>query len=948
MPMRAWLYLGIVLLLGASIAGSAILTLPDQHMYVPLALVLTILGTAAHILKVEAPNHKHFYATPAFWFAGIILLPPALVVMIIPTPLVIEWVKERWQNSSHLRPWYLQPFNIAMYLIAGMSAHLVYASITAHAPLGSMSVALGLVAAASSYVLVNQYLLGQALVLARHLTWRDTGVWNFDRVFPEFTLLVLGGIMAVLWPMNAWLVPLILLPVGVMYQSLLIPKLKEEAQTDNKTGQLNARYLDRAAKAEFERAQCFNRPLAIIMADLDYLRNINNAYGHFAGDIVLQGIAKVIRRTIREYDIAGRFGGEEFTIVMPETSQHQGYALAERVRRAIETERFVVPTSPTPINVTMSLGVACFPDDATTLSDLIKEADAAVYQAKHQGRNRVVSASDVTHVIKLEHEIKVGKHRAVTDQGVSAMSPTTSSQQQDTQNESASADRQKEDATVMKSSVDQSISNPVAAQIHDDQPRAQRHMSTAAWVYISSVLIASLGLSVAAFMTMQVSSSMWIVLAVLASLATVAQLNRAEGPNHVLFYANPVFFFAGVLLLPPFLLILLVVIPLTIEWCKERWRRSKHLQAWYLQPFNIGMYIIAGLTSQWLYRAIDAGEITNATPTAILRLIGAITVYTFISNAILGQALVLGRGVSWRESRVLAPVTLLPECIMAGLGVVVATLWQSYPWLITFALLPLLLIYRALTIPKLQAENMAQLQRVNAELSQANNAIQELNDDLFLTLAKIFDARDPYVGGHAAQVGAYAVAIGTELGLPTERIDLLRQCGYLHDIGKMAIPEVILHKPAKLSDEEFAIMKTHAAVGADFLETSKGLRHLAPFVRYHHERWDGRGYPSGLHGEQIPLESRILNICDSVEAMASDRPYHKGMTLDAIMAEVRRCSGSQFDPMIVEVFIRLAEREREKLIVNSAHEVERKQGRHVELSLNKSAMLFANIYHQAS
>jgi HD-GYP domain-containing protein (c-di-GMP phosphodiesterase class II) len=202
--------------------------------------------------------------------------------------------------------------------------------------------------------------------------------------------------------------------------------------------------------------------------------------------------------------------------------------------------------------------------------------------------------------------------------------------------------------------------------------------------------------------------------------------------------------------------------------------------------------------------------------------------------------------------------------------------------------------------------------------------MQSLNEELFLTLSKIIDARDPYVGGHASKVGDYAVAIAHDLGVEPERFEPLRQAGFLHDIGKIAISEAVLHKPSKLTDEEYEYIKTHAALGGEFLATCRSLRHLAPFVRHHHERWDGRGYPDKLAGEDIPLEARILAVCDAVEAMASDRPYRKGMSLDEVIAEVKRCAGTQFDPHVAAAFVSIAERERDHLIVNSATEVHRR------------------------
>src|SRR5437867_1641120 len=183
-----------------------------------------------------------------------------------------------------------------------------------------------------------------------------------------------------------------------------------------------------------------------------------------------------------------------------------------------------------------------------------------------------------------------------------------------------------------------------------------------------------------------------------------------------------------------------------------------------------------------------------------------------------------------------------------------------------------------------------ELTRANMEVVAASKAMQQLNEELFLTLAKIIDARDPWVSSHASQVADYAVAIGKELGMNQERLEPLRQAGFLHDIGKIGISEQVLHKPDKLTDEEYEYIKTHAALGGEFLEMVTGLRHLAPFVRHHHERWDGKGYPDGLASENIEIEARILSVCDSAEAMASDRPYRKGMSLHEIITEVKRCA----------------------------------------------------------
>jgi putative nucleotidyltransferase with HDIG domain len=267
---------------------------------------------------------------------------------------------------------------------------------------------------------------------------------------------------------------------------------------------------------------------------------------------------------------------------------------------------------------------------------------------------------------------------------------------------------------------------------------------------------------------------------------------------------------------------------------------------------------------------------------------------------------------------------------LCTMGMFLAVAWQTLglPGVVVFALPPVMMYYVQKQYVERTEESARELQRMNQELTRANQeivganqSIKELSDELFLVLAKIIDARDPYVSSHTTKVADYAVAIATELGLPTSRVESIRQAALLHDIGKIGVSEQILHKPAKLTPEEYEIVKIHASLGAELLETCQGLRHLAPLVKHHHEWWDGTGYPDQLQGEAIPLESRILAVCDAVEAMASDRPYSRAMSLTEIIAELRRCAGTQFDPNIVEKFVRVTERHGSQFVVNSARDV---------------------------
>jgi predicted signal transduction protein with EAL and GGDEF domain len=255
-----------------------------------VAALLIVLATGAQLFKAEAPKHLLFYASPVFFFAGVnLLVHPFLLVLLVAVPHLVEWRKERWQRSPHLRAWYLQPFNVAMYIIAGLSARWVYTVLPMH--LGHVRdtalLTLVMALAALTYVVLNHLLLGVALVLARGVSWRDSGILAAGSLVTELTLLCVGIVIAALWPLDPWLIVPALAPLVLMYQALMIPKLKQEAQIDAKTGLPNARHVATLAAAEIERAARFNRPLALIMADLDRFKAINDTYGHLAGDAVL-------------------------------------------------------------------------------------------------------------------------------------------------------------------------------------------------------------------------------------------------------------------------------------------------------------------------------------------------------------------------------------------------------------------------------------------------------------------------------------------------------------------------------------------------------------------------------------------------------------------------------------------------------------------------------------
>lgn len=204
-------------------------------------------------------------------------------------------------------------------------------------------------------------------------------------------------------------------------------------------------------------------------------------------------------------------------------------------------------------------------------------------------------------------------------------------------------------------------------------------------------------------------------------------------------------------------------------------------------------------------------------------------------------------------------------------------------------------------------------QNISAQITVAlENArlltnLKELFIGTIKTLSEAIDAKSSWTRGHSERITDYALKIGEAIGMNEKELEDIRIAGLLHDIGKLGTYDVILNKDGKLTDEEYNMVKEHPANSARLLSPIRQLKHIIPWIRHHHERWDGSGYPDGLKGEDIPLQARILMVADAFDSMTVSRPYRYAIGKEKAIEELKRCSGTQFDPQVVDVFIRCIE-----------------------------------------
>jgi putative nucleotidyltransferase with HDIG domain len=217
--------------------------------------------------------------------------------------------------------------------------------------------------------------------------------------------------------------------------------------------------------------------------------------------------------------------------------------------------------------------------------------------------------------------------------------------------------------------------------------------------------------------------------------------------------------------------------------------------------------------------------------------------------------------------------------------------------------------YNIHEIPIMIERNLTRHSLLTSQTRQMEQEVQKSYRATLDALLAALDIRDTETEGHSERVAAYTMAMASRLKLSPDELQAIELGALLHDIGKIGVPDSILYKPGPLTPEEWEIMKQHPVIGYRMCMKIDALRPAAPIVLHHHERWDGQGYPYGLAGEAIPLGARIFAIADTLDAMTSDRPYRKALSFAQAREEIIRCSGQQFDPDMVKLFLEIPEEE---------------------------------------
>jgi diguanylate cyclase (GGDEF)-like protein len=691
--------------------------------------------------------------------------------------------------------------------------------------------------------------------------------------------------------------------------------LELQAQTDSLTGLWNHRAFHERLRGELVRSSAQQDSTVLVMIDLDDFKKVNDVYGHALGDTVLIGISEILRGSVRTSDDVCRIGGEEFAIVVPGGTLEDGCRLAERISKSVSTTPF------DPVGaITLSIGVTAGPLHAANPRELVACGEMAMMTAKATGRGRTVVFEEgnterpdeerrgveyrsIAH-LKMLHGVS-SKLSRLND--VAAIGATIAEElrllidyhncrvliRDDDMLEliafrgDLTADgpagellvsRIGEGVTGRVAQTGESFRTGDAAncgigrQIEGTE-RIEESLVAVPFVYghevVGVIVVSKLGLD-------QFDADDQRLLEVLAGHASVALVNAGlyERERREAASAKALLELSRELSSQTELseVLLRVVAGAT------RITGSGRASVWLPERATGGLECAASIVGG----VVKTDHRTSLSP-SVVALFSDRTepfVLTVDEAEMIARALsVRGRGV---------PHLVAPMQLEWGLGVLAVA-----------------------SGPGTGARELDLLEGIanQARLAIASTQNFETLERTFLStveaLANALEANDEYTSSHARWISDMAIRVGSELGLSPVALKRVELGALFHDIGKIGVPSSILMKPGPLTSEERTIIEQHPELGERILAPIEQLAEVRPIVRACHERFDGRGYPDGLGGEEIPIEARIIFACDAFHAMTSDRPYRDALPKEEALRRLAEASGTQFDPRVIEVCLRV-------------------------------------------
>jgi diguanylate cyclase (GGDEF)-like protein len=868
LPRQAQVLISTTVFAGVAATIAATVANPAANVDLSLLLVAVLLCGGASLFEVFAPGHYSLQPNFAFFFWGAVMLPPWAIAVLAVCCFVPGWAANRLA-------WFKVAFNIGNYLIAGLAAHAVVsaADVFSGGATPEPAAVAALAIAAVLFTFLNHLLIVFVATFASGSPLRSALHQLADGLPLDLPLATTGACLAVLWDAGPAVALLALGPIALVYRALLVPQLEHRARTDPKTGLYNFTHFSEEMEARLQDARRQAGTLAVVVIDLDHLREINNRFGHLVGDRVILGVAEALASTGEPDATAARFGGEEFCLLLPDVSLEQATLCAETVRERVASMRFrETDRIDNAASATLSAGVASFPEHGDTVEELLKAADLAVYEAKAAGRNRVRAALSA-------------EARAALDLSDAA----TTGQ------------------PALELLAPPAAEAPVAAPYRpadQGQDAPARALAGRRFLPAYAALVTGAAALAAALSDMTAVTSTPELLLVLVICVVVLDLVDLDlfGRGRVSPGAIPslalAFYFGPV---GP-------VAAEALVWVVRVARGEPVLKA----SFNFGALGVSG--------AVAAAILSLAGPAQGAQLVGAGAIaglaYYAVNASLVAGVWALDEGVAplaaWRERF----AWCWPHHVV--FGALAGTFLVAYDEVgsLAFALvgLPVAMLWLA---QKQYLDHtrtsVTELRERHEETTQANQRLRRLLDDkhfllqqvhrsylaTITSLARTIEAKDPYTGGHTERVAEVALLLAKELDFDEAEQRAIGVGAVIHDIGKVGIPDDILLKPGRLSPEELAIIRSHPEISTYILAELELPPLVKEMVRHHHERIDGSGYPDGLEGEDIPLAARVLAVADALDAMTTDRPYRRAQRLDEARAEIAAQTGLQFCPRVV-------------------------------------------------